>query len=117
MLKTRYFDYISYNSKLTDKLKSKNMATKKAKSKAPKLSSKKAVKTAKVKVASLGQLTRKTDRTELNAQTWVVFRGPTGEKKPLLFDAKLSRDAVRSAYVRLTGVNHVSTRSRRLKNY
>jgi hypothetical protein len=92
------------------------MATKKAKkSKTAKLSSKKAA--PKRTISDLGQLTRKTDRTSLDKQTWVVFRGPSGERKPLLFDAKLSRDDVRGAYVKITGTVWSRTRSKRLKNY
>lgn len=68
-------------------------------------------------VTSLGTLSRKTDRTELSENTWVVFRGPSGERKPLMFSGRLSRDKVRSAYAKMTGTSHERTRSRRLKNY
>lgn len=30
---------------------------------------------------SIGRLNKKTDRSKLNENTWVVFRGPKGEKK------------------------------------
>lgn len=68
-------------------------------------------------IPSIGVLKRKTDRSEFSENTWVVFRGPSGERKPLLFSEKLSRDTVRGAYSKMTGTNKERTRSRRLKNY
>ena len=67
-------------------------------------------------VTPIGQLKRATDRTKLSSNTWVVFRS-SGERKPLLFEGRLTRDKVRTAYTRLTGVEHNATRSRRLRNY
>jgi hypothetical protein len=74
-------------------------------------------KTTKTEVSPIGTLTRKTNRTEFSENTWVVFRGPNGERKPMLFSSKLSRDRVRTAYAKITGTSHNRTRSRRLKNY
>ena len=73
--------------------------------------------TKKSKPVTIGTLNRKTDRTQFNENTWVVFRGPNGERKPLMFDGTLSRDEVRCSYATLTGTSFVRTRSRRLKNY
>ncbi len=66
--------------------------------------------------SSLGNLTRKTDRTSMSDQTWVVFNN-SSTKSPKLFDQKLSRDTVRAVYSKLTGTGFHNTRSRRLKNY
>ncbi len=68
-------------------------------------------------VSALGTLTRTTDRTKFTENTWVVFRGPSGERKPMLFSGKLSRDRVRGAYAKMTGTTKERTRSRRLRNY
>jgi hypothetical protein len=73
--------------------------------------------TSSTAVTPIGTLSRKTDRTELSENTWVVFRGPSGERKPMMFSGRLSRDKVRSAYAKITGTSHDRTRSRRLKNY
>lgn len=67
-------------------------------------------------VKPIGPLKRTTQRTKLNDNTWVVFR-KASERKPLLFEGKLTRDQVRTAYSRITGVDHNRTRSRRLRNY
>lgn len=67
--------------------------------------------------SAIGTLTRATDRTKLKSDTWVVFRGPSGERKPMLFDSSLTRDTVRGTYSKITGVSKERTRSRRLMNY
>jgi hypothetical protein len=64
----------------------------------------------------IGAVTRSFDKNEFPADTWVVYRG-TGDRKALLFPGNLSRDSVRVAYSKETGVHHDVTRSRRLKNY
>jgi len=74
-------------------------------------------KKSKTDVTALGTLTRSTDRSKFTENTWVVFRGPSGERKPMLFSGKLSRDRVRGAYAKITGTSHDRTRSRRLRNY
>ena len=84
---------------------------------ATKKNSSKKSKSNRTEVESIGTLSKKTDRSKLSENTWVVFRGPSGERKPMLFSGKLSRDRVRCAYARITGTAHDRTRSRRLKNY
>lgn len=91
-------------------------------SKKTKSSSSKKSKTAtssskRTEVSAIAKLSRTTDRSKFSENTWVVFRGPSGERKPMLFSGKLSRDRVRGAYARLTGTTKERTRSRRLRNY
>jgi hypothetical protein len=78
--------------------------------------SKKSARKSRSAVAPIGALTRSTDRSRLSQNTWVVFRDAS-ERKPLLFEGRLTRDQVRTAYSRETGVSHNRTRSRRLENY
>jgi hypothetical protein len=92
--------------------KSKTSSSKK--SKTAKKSSSKSTKT---EVSAIGTLSKSTDRTKFSESTWVVFRGQSGERKPMLFSGKLSRDRVRGAYAKITGTNKDRTRSRRLSNY
>ena len=61
-------------------------------------------------------LKRTTNKKDLNENVWVVFRTGTN-RNPLVFEGKLKRDHVRSAYSRITGATFSDTRSRRLKNY
>lgn len=82
-----------------------------------KKSSKKSRKSStKAEVTAIGTLSKKTDRSEFSENTWVVFKG-SGERKPMLFSSKLSRDRVRGAYAKMTGTSKERTRSRRLRNY
>ena len=79
--------------------------------------SKRSAKSTTSSVTPIGQLKRTTNRNSLNQNTWVVFRSGSSERKPMLFEARLSRDKVRCAYSRITGAAHDTTRSRRLRNY
>ena len=67
-------------------------------------------------IAPIGAYTRQTNRNNYNDNTWVVFKNST-VRTALLFDGSLTRDEVRCAYTRETGVRFVNTRSRRLENY
>lgn len=95
-------------------LKNKKMSKKSKSSKKSKTASSSSKRT---EVSAIGTLTKKTDRSTLSQNTWVVFRGPSGERKPMLFNSRLSRDKVRGAYARITGTTKERTRSRRLSNY
>ena len=97
----------------------KKTTTKTAKSSSRKTSTKstKSSKKSTTSISAIGTLTRATDRTKLKSDTWVVFRGPSGERKPMLFDSSLTRDTVRGTYSKITGVSKERTRSRRLINY
>lgn len=77
---------------------------------------KKSARKSRSAIAPIGTLNRSTDRSRLSQNTWVVFRDAS-ERKPLLFEGRLTRDQVRSAYAQETGVSHDRTRSRRLENY
>jgi hypothetical protein len=92
------------------------MSKTKSKKSPARSSSKKSKKTTST-VSALGTLTRTTDRAKLSQTTWVVFRGPSGERKPMLFNSKLTRDNVRGAYSKITGTTKERTRARRLMNY
>jgi hypothetical protein len=96
----------------TLKTKSK-VVTKKRKTTAKKI---KTVFTKLREISNPEPLTRKTVKSELNLNTWVVFRAMS-EKKPMLFNGKLSRDEVRTAYSKIMKTIHSATRSKRLKNY
>lgn len=67
-------------------------------------------------VTSNGAFVRK-NRANYSQKTWVVFTTDGDRmKSPRVYDAKLSRDAVRGAYSRELGVSKEETRSRRVAN-
>lgn len=67
-------------------------------------------------VTSNGAFVRK-NRASYSKQTWVVFTKDGNRMvSPRVYDAKLTRDAVRGAYSREFGVSKEETRSRRVFN-
>ena len=67
-------------------------------------------------ISSNGAFVRK-NRTRYSGNTWVVFTTEGDRmKSPRVYDAKLTRDAVRGAYSRELGVSKEETRSRRVSN-
>lgn len=60
----------------------------------------------------------KKNRTQYPKDTWVVFT-TEGEKRkrPRVFEGRLTRDNVRTAYASANKVSFQETRSRRVENY